>query len=67
MACRCKNAYRKNGDVSVHCLAIAGDNDYCGHQYSCPVTGQWEVNCSSECTLKTAPPVKTAPKRLSLI
>ena len=67
MAGRCKNAYRKRGDSSVHCLAIEGEFDFCGHQYNCPNTQQWEVNCASPCTLKSKPAVKKAPKRPSLI
>ena len=63
MACNCKHAYRKNGDVAIHCLAIEGDMDYCGHQYHCPNTKRWEVNCTgATCTYKKKPAVKEKPK-----
>lgn len=66
MAGRCRHAYRKRGDVSVHCAAIEGNMDYCGHQYHCPNTQQWEVNCAASCSLKSKPPVKEKEKPTSL-
>lgn len=64
MACRCKHGYRKRNDSALHCRAIEGDMDYCGHQYHCPNTGRWEVNCSTShnCPYKNKKPVKDLPK-----
>lgn len=55
---RCINAYRKKNDVSVHCKAIDGEMDYCGHQYMCSNTKRWEVNALSKCKYKNKPAVK---------
>lgn len=42
---RCKYAYRKAGDVSLHCVLL---NKYtssqCAYQYYCNKTRRWEVN-----------------------
>jgi len=59
MACKCKHAYKKRGDVSIHCRAIEGKMDYCGHQKFCQNTGQWEINCTGvSCPKKEKPAVK---------
>lgn len=42
----CEFAYRKAGDVSLHCkrlLEMDRTPDYCGHQYLCNQTRRWEV------------------------
>jgi len=50
---RCVYAYRKKGDVSVHCRRMNNTMDYCGHQYMCPNTRRWEVNKAQPCALRT--------------
>lgn len=41
----CPHAYRKPGDVSVHCRRLADKKqDYCAHQYLCNMTRKWEVS-----------------------
>jgi hypothetical protein len=42
----CPFAYRKNGDVSLHCRKLAGEKggDFCAHQYLCNITRKWEVS-----------------------
>lgn len=43
----CEYAYRKNGDVSLHCRVLAGKGerrDWCAHQYLCKRSRMWEVS-----------------------
>lgn len=44
MSENCPNAYRKKGDVSLHCRALEGQRfTQCAHQYLCPRTRRWEA------------------------
>ena len=53
----CEYAYRKNGDVSLHCryLTEKGErHDWCAHQYLCARTKKWEVSDGeAHCKMKT--------------
>lgn len=53
----CEYAYRKNGDVSLHCRYLTekkARHDWCAHQYLCGRTKKWEVSAeSSHCKIKT--------------
>ena len=53
----CEYAYRKNGDVSLHCRYLTekkARHDWCAHQYLCSRTKKWEVsNGASHCKIKT--------------
>lgn len=53
----CEYAYRKNGDVSLHCRYLTekkARHDWCAHQYLCARTKKWEVSAeSSHCKIKT--------------
>ena len=51
----CPFAYRKNGDVSLHCRKLDGKpSDYCAHQYLCNRSRKWEVSPkAAKCPLKT--------------
>lgn len=53
----CKYAYRKNGDVSLHCRCLTekGErHDWCAHQYLCARTKKWEVSDGeAHCKIKT--------------
>lgn len=43
----CKYAYRKAGDVSLHCRILEKkerERDWCAHQYLCKRTRRWEVS-----------------------
>ena len=42
----CEYAFRKNGDVSLHCRLLETDKngDWCAHQYMCNQTKKWEVS-----------------------
>ena len=42
----CPYAYRKIGDVSLHCCADEhnSESDWCAHQFFCPDTGRCEVS-----------------------
>lgn len=42
MAYNCPLAYRKKGDVSLHCHGLPQGNDWCGFQHFCGVTKMWE-------------------------
>lgn len=44
MAEKCKYAYRKRGDVSVHCMAIRRAYDYCINMYYCGDSKRYEAN-----------------------
>ena len=52
----CEYAYRKNGDVSLHCRYLTekkARHDWCAHQYLCGITKKWEVSAeSSHCNSK---------------
>lgn len=53
----CPYAYRKSGDVSVHCRVLTEDKnssqDYCAHQYLCNMSRRWEVSTKGQtCTVK---------------
>ena len=49
----CPFAYRKQGDVSIHCKKVSGNMDYCGHQYFCSKTRRWEATEQiNKCPLK---------------
>ena len=50
---KCGFAYRKMGDVSIHCTAQKKPFDYCAHQYMCHQTKRWELS----------PPWLTCPLR----
>lgn len=52
MAEKCKYAYRKNGDVSVHCRLVEGKFDYCAHTYFCSNTSRWEADKLAQCSLR---------------
>ena len=40
----CQYAYRKPGDVSVHCKKLEGKfSTHCAHQYLCNISRKWEV------------------------
>lgn len=44
---KCEYAYRKNGDVSLHCRYLTQNgarHDWCAHQYLCGRTRRWEVS-----------------------
>lgn len=41
---KCGFAYRKLGDVSIHCKRQNKPFDYCAHQYLCPQTKRWELS-----------------------
>ena len=58
MAEKCRNAYRKRGDVSVHCKAIEGEADWCGKQYMCFQSQRWEANKEVHCEYRDKKPVK---------
>ena len=59
MSEKCKNAYRKRGHAAVYCKAIEGDMNVCGHQFSCPRSQRWEVNCSAQCSYRHKPSVRS--------
>ena len=43
----CEYAYRKNGDVSLHCRILAEQDDrrdWCAHQYLCKRSRMWEAS-----------------------
>ena len=50
----CKYAYKKHGDVSVHCTLLKPfASDYCAYQYLCNQTRRWEVSKrSNECSVR---------------
>lgn len=49
----CPYAYRKHGDVSIHCKLVDPPMDYCGHQYLCQKTQRWEATAQiNECPLR---------------
>lgn len=52
----CAYAYRKIGDVSLHCRfqSDRGDrHDWCAHQYLCKRTKRWEVSDgASKCEIR---------------
>ncbi len=54
----CEYAYRKPGDVSLHCKRLSRDgkmSDYCAHQYLCNQTRRWEVSPQGrDCPLRKA-------------
>lgn len=52
MAENCAYAYRKRGDVSVHCKLINGQFDYCTNMYMCSNTKRWEVNKAAQCAIR---------------
>nr|DAD87640.1 MAG TPA: hypothetical protein [Siphoviridae sp. ctoMB99] len=43
MSENCPYAYRKRGDVSVHCKKMPENASWCGHQYLCPQTKRCEA------------------------
>lgn len=51
----CPHAFRKRGDVSIHCEILAQETraDYCGHQYLCRQTRRWEATKqAADCPLR---------------
>jgi hypothetical protein len=50
----CQYAYKKHGDVSVHCTLLKPfASDYCAYQYLCNQTRRWEVSKrSNECSVR---------------
>lgn len=50
----CPFAYRKRGDVSLHCKKLEGDRwTQCGHQYFCRNTKRWEATKQAkDCPLR---------------
>lgn len=50
----CQYAYKKRGDVSVHCTLLKPfASDYCAYQYLCNQTRRWEVSKrSNECSVR---------------
>lgn len=54
----CPHAFRKPGDVSLHCKKLAGGkfSDYCAHQYLCHQTKRWEATkVAKDCPLRPEP------------
>lgn len=52
----CPYAYRKLGDVSIHCKKIEGSMDYCAYTYMCPHSKRFEVSPAGQsCKLKKKP------------
>lgn len=55
MPYRCPEAYRKPGDVSLHCKKLPKKCSWCGHQYQCSQTGSWENSQQArECPIRAA-------------
>lgn len=54
MSEKCPYAYRKRGDVSIHCkLMEYARFTYCGHSYFCGVTRRWEASDeAANCTVR---------------
>ena len=55
MSEKCRHAYRKRGEKAVYCRATKGVFNVCSHQYMCPRSQRWEVNCSAQCTMRNKP------------
>ncbi len=51
---KCPHAFRKCGDVSLHCKMLASEQfSHCAHQYFCRETRRWEASPQvSECPLR---------------
>lgn len=52
---KCRHAFRKRGDVSLHCKKLENEQfSYCAHQYFCHQTRRWEATPHAEdCPLRS--------------
>lgn len=51
---KCPHAFRKRGDVSLHCKKLEHEQfSHCAHQYFCRESRRWEASpLAADCPLR---------------